>query len=88
MVNMFIQSDNIEWRTFCFSTVEDVLQDIPESLHKHFIKRYLNDWPNPHLTYYKVGQTVNIELDGAQQKCKVQVVDCSLMQVIFQVSVM
>ncbi|KAG7225489.1 hypothetical protein INR49_027484 [Caranx melampygus] len=64
--------------------LEDVSEDIPESPHKHFIKRYLNDWPYPHLTYYRVGQTVNIELAGAHQKCEVQVVDCSLMQVTFQ----
>lgn len=64
--------------------LEDVLEDIPESPHKHFIKRYLNDWPYPHLTYYRVGQILNTELAGAQQKCEVQVVDCSLMEIVFQ----
>ncbi|XP_039977151.1 histone-lysine N-methyltransferase SETDB1-A isoform X2 [Xiphias gladius] len=64
--------------------LEDVLEDIPDSPHKGFMKQYLKDWPYPHLTQYRVGQSFNVELNGDQQKCEVQVVDCSLIQVVFQ----
>lgn len=64
--------------------LEDVLDDIPQGPHKSFMKKYLKDWPYPHLTQYKVGQSINVELNGVQQRCDVQVVDCSLIQVVFQ----
>lgn len=64
--------------------LENGVDDIPDSPHKSFIIQYLKDWPYPHLTQYRVGQTLNVELNGSQQKCEVQVIDCSLMQVLFQ----
>lgn len=64
--------------------LEDVVDDIPDSPHKCFMKKYLKDWPYPHLTQYRDGQSINVELDGEQQRCEVQQVDSSLMQVIFQ----
>ncbi|XP_074469247.1 histone-lysine N-methyltransferase SETDB1-B-like [Sebastes fasciatus] len=64
--------------------LENGVDDIPDSPHKSFIIQYLKDWPYPHLTQYRAGQTLNVELNGSQQKCEVQVVDCSLMQVLFQ----
>lgn len=76
-----------EWRFLClFLTVEDALDDIPGGPHKSFLKKYLKDWPYPHLTQYRAGQSINVELNGVQQRCEVQVVDCSLIQVVFQVS--
>lgn len=74
---------------FCFfSTVENVLDDIPDIPHKYFMNQYLKDWPYPHLTQYKAGQTLNAELSGVQQRCEVLVIDCSLIQVVFQVSIL
>ncbi|GAA6227261.1 histone-lysine N-methyltransferase SETDB1-B-like isoform X2 [Lates japonicus] len=64
--------------------LEDVLENIPDNHHKCFIKQYLKDWPYPHVTQYRVGQFLNAELNGVPQRCEVQVVDCSLIQVIFQ----
>ncbi|XP_070777246.1 histone-lysine N-methyltransferase SETDB1-B-like [Enoplosus armatus] len=64
--------------------LEDVLDDIPDSPHKFFMKQYLKDWPYPRLTQYRAGQSLNVELNGVQQRCEVQVVDCSLIQVVFQ----
>lgn len=67
--------------------MDNAYDDIPDSPHKNFIKQYLKDWPYPHLTQYKVGQSFNAELGGVQQKCEVQIVDSSLIHVVFQVSV-
>ncbi|XP_071355737.1 histone-lysine N-methyltransferase SETDB1-B-like isoform X1 [Trachinotus anak] len=64
--------------------LEDVLEDVSDSSHKHFMKQYLKDWPYPHLTQYRAGQALNVELNGVQQRCEVQVVDSSLIQVVFQ----
>ncbi|XP_069032783.1 histone-lysine N-methyltransferase SETDB1-B-like [Embiotoca jacksoni] len=64
--------------------LENVLDDIVDGPHKTFMKQYLKDWPYPHLTQYRVGQTLNAELNEVQQRCEVQVVDCSLIQVVFQ----
>ncbi|XP_038583919.1 histone-lysine N-methyltransferase SETDB1-B-like [Micropterus salmoides] len=64
--------------------LENVLDEIPDSPHKTFMNQYLKDWPFPHLTQYRVGQTLNAELNGVQQRCEVQVVDSSLIQVVFQ----
>lgn len=49
------------------------------------MKEYLKMWPYPPQTQYKVGQVINSELNGIQERCEVQVVDCSLIQVLFQV---
>lgn len=64
--------------------LEVALDDIPESPHKSFMTQYLKDWPFPHLTQYRAGQSLNAELHGAQQRCQVQMLDCSLMQVVFK----
>ncbi|XP_070702527.1 histone-lysine N-methyltransferase SETDB1-B-like [Pempheris klunzingeri] len=64
--------------------LENVLDDIPDSPHKCFMNQYLKDWPYPPLYQYRAGQTLNVELNGVQQRCQVQVVDCSLIQVVFQ----
>ncbi|XP_029023386.1 histone-lysine N-methyltransferase SETDB1-B-like [Betta splendens] len=64
--------------------LEDNLEDVPDGPHRDFLKQYLKDWPYPHLTQYKPGQTFNAELNGVLQKCEVQVVDSSLIQVVFQ----
>lgn len=70
-----------------FSTAENMFDDIPDGLHKHFMKQYMKDWPYPHLTIYRVGQSLNAEYFGEQQRCEVQAIDCSLIQVVFQVGV-
>ncbi|KAM7384472.1 hypothetical protein PAMA_011697 [Pampus argenteus] len=62
----------------------DALDDIPDGPHKFFMKQYIKDWPYPHLTQYRAGQRLNAELNGVQQRCEVQVVDCSIIQVVFQ----
>ncbi|KAM3596270.1 uncharacterized protein V6R79_011488 [Siganus canaliculatus] len=65
--------------------LDDVLDDVTHTHHRLFMEKYLNDWPCSHLTNYIVGQSLNVELDGVQQKCEVMQVDSSLMQVVFQV---
>ncbi len=67
-------------------TVTDPLDDILDDTHKNFMKEYMKTWPYPPQTQYRVGQTINAELNGEQQKCQVLVVDCSLIQVVFEVS--
>ncbi|XP_039877207.1 histone-lysine N-methyltransferase SETDB1-B-like [Simochromis diagramma] len=64
--------------------LENMFDDIPDGLHKHFMKQYMKDWPYPHLTIYRVGQSLNAEYFGEQQRCEVQAIDCSLIQVVFQ----
>ncbi|CAN9504070.1 unnamed protein product [Ophioblennius macclurei] len=64
--------------------LENTLDDIPDGPHKGFLKQYLKNWPYPHLTQYKVGQCVNAELEETMQECKIEVVDCSVMQVVFK----
>ncbi|KAM8766775.1 histone-lysine N-methyltransferase SETDB1-B-like [Acanthopagrus schlegelii] len=64
--------------------LESVLDDLPDGAHKSFMNKYLTDWPYPHLTQYSVGQSLNAEFDGVQQKCIVQEVDSSLILVVFQ----
>lgn len=64
--------------------LEEVLDHIPDSPHKCFMKQYLQDWPYPRVTHYRPGQSFNAELNGALQRCEVQVVDSSLIQIIFQ----
>uniref|UniRef100_A0A096LSK7 Tudor domain-containing protein n=1 Tax=Poecilia formosa TaxID=48698 RepID=A0A096LSK7_POEFO len=64
--------------------MDDPLGDLPESPHKCFMAQYLRSWPYPHLTHYKEGQILKIELNGVHQKCHVELVDCSLMKVVFE----
>ncbi|XP_008420686.1 PREDICTED: histone-lysine N-methyltransferase SETDB1-B-like isoform X1 [Poecilia mexicana] len=64
--------------------LEDVLDDVPDGAHKCFMRQYLKDWPYPHLNKYRAGQSFNVELNGVMQMCEVVVIDCSLMQVVFQ----
>ncbi|CAG5886461.1 unnamed protein product [Menidia menidia] len=64
--------------------LDDVLDDLPDGPHKCFMKQYLKDWPYPRLNKYRPGQSFNVELNGAQQRCEVLVVDCSLIQIVFQ----
>lgn len=64
-----------------------MFDNIPDGFHKHFMKQYMKDWPYPHLTIYRVGQSLNAEYFGEQQRCEVQAIDCSLIQVVFQVGV-
>ncbi|XP_032391096.1 histone-lysine N-methyltransferase SETDB1-B [Etheostoma spectabile] len=64
--------------------LENVLDDIPDCPHKSFMTQYLKDWPYPHLTQYRVGQSLNVEINGARQRCEVELVDSSLIQVVFQ----
>ncbi|XP_029976638.1 histone-lysine N-methyltransferase SETDB1-B-like [Salarias fasciatus] len=66
--------------------LENTLDDLPDGRHKIFLTQYLKNWPYPHLTQYKIGQCINVELEGTLQKCKVETVDCSLMEVVFQES--
>lgn len=61
----------------------DPFEDILDEVHKAFMKDYVKVWPYPPQTHYKVGQKVNAELNGVQQRCEVKVVDCSLIQVDF-----
>ncbi|XP_037542502.1 histone-lysine N-methyltransferase SETDB1-B [Nematolebias whitei] len=64
--------------------LDDNLEDIPEGTHRGFLKQYVKNWPFPHLTHYKVGQIINVEVEGALQRCTVDAVDCSLMQIVFR----
>ncbi|XP_073338876.1 histone-lysine N-methyltransferase SETDB1-A [Pagrus major] len=62
----------------------DPLDDIPNENHKEFMKTYLEAQPYPPQTQYRIGQIINAEFGGVQQKCEVLKVDCSLIQVFFQ----
>ncbi|XP_034016710.1 histone-lysine N-methyltransferase SETDB1-B-like isoform X2 [Thalassophryne amazonica] len=64
--------------------LENILDDLPEGIHKTFMKEYLNDWPYTHLIHYRVGQAINAELNGVHSRCEVQQIDSSLIQVLFQ----
>lgn len=64
--------------------MDDPVGDLPDGPHKCFMEQYLKTWPYPHLTHYKEGQTLKIELNGVHQKCQVEAVDCSLMKVVFE----
>lgn len=64
----------------------DPLKEIVNEHHKHFMKEYIREWPFLPQTVYTVGEAINAELNGVQQKCVVEVVDCSLIQVLFLVS--
>ncbi|XP_026202695.1 histone-lysine N-methyltransferase SETDB1-like isoform X2 [Anabas testudineus] len=67
-----------------YKPLTDPLDDVTCSTHRNFMKEYLKMWPYPPQTQYKVGQVINSELNGIQERCEVQVVDCSLIQVLFQ----
>lgn len=67
--------------------MDDTLEDIFDGTHKSFMKQYLKNWPFPHLTHYKIGQSINVDLNGVLSKCTVDAVDSSLMQVVFEVSI-
>ncbi|XP_054462343.1 histone-lysine N-methyltransferase SETDB1-B-like [Anoplopoma fimbria] len=62
--------------------LKDPLDDIADGFHKDFMKGYMKAWPYPPLSQYIVGQTINVEFNGVMQRCEVQKVDCSLMQVV------
>lgn len=68
-------------------TVEDVLADVPDGHHKCFMKQYLRDWPYPRTFKYGPGQHFTVELNGEMQRCQVAAVDCSLIQVVFEVGI-
>lgn len=83
----FSKKNNVLPLVFFFVTVENVLDDVANARHSSFMSQYLRDWPYPHLTHYIAGQSLNAELNGVMQRCEVQVVDSSLIQVVFQVSI-
>ncbi|KAL6099593.1 uncharacterized protein ACO6RY_01383 [Pungitius sinensis] len=66
-----------------YRPLKEPLDDIPDGTHKNFLKGYIKVWPYPPKTQYMVGHKVNAELDGVLQRCEVQTVDCSVMQVVF-----
>lgn len=66
--------------------VSDSLDDITDSMHQDFMRGYMQAWPCPPLTQYSVGRNIHVVLNGVQKRCEVVQVDCSLMQVVFEVS--
>ncbi|XP_077600050.1 histone-lysine N-methyltransferase SETDB1-B-like [Stigmatopora nigra] len=60
----------------------DTTDDIQDDTHKRFMKQYIKDWPYPHLTQYKPSQHATVEFNGVQLRCKVEMVDCSLIMVV------
>ncbi|XP_061738145.1 histone-lysine N-methyltransferase SETDB1-A-like [Nerophis ophidion] len=60
------------------------VEDIQDEAHRSFMAQYLRDWPYPHLTQYKSGQTASVEFNDEYHKCKVELVDSSLMKVLFK----
>lgn len=71
---------------FPFPTVADPLDDIQNEMHKNFMRRYIEVWPHPPCIDVNVGETLNAELDGVQQQCKVLYIDQNLIKVLFTVS--
>ncbi|XP_070703085.1 histone-lysine N-methyltransferase SETDB1-B-like [Pempheris klunzingeri] len=67
-----------------FRPLPDPLDDVPDEAYKKFLKDYMKVWPYPPQTHYRVGQTINAELNGVQQRCEVLVVDSSLIEVVFE----
>ncbi|XP_003969330.3 histone-lysine N-methyltransferase SETDB1-like [Takifugu rubripes] len=59
------------------------LEEIANEQHRRFMMEYIREWPFLPQIAYMVGETINAELSGAQQECVVEVVDCSLIQVLF-----
>ncbi|XP_023815909.1 histone-lysine N-methyltransferase SETDB1-B isoform X2 [Oryzias latipes] len=64
--------------------LEDPLDDIQDKDHWTFMKQYLQDWPFPPQSQYKVGEVMKAEHRGTQQDCKVLLIDSSLLKVVFQ----
>nr|XP_057903051.1 histone-lysine N-methyltransferase SETDB1-B-like [Doryrhamphus excisus]XP_057903052.1 histone-lysine N-methyltransferase SETDB1-B-like [Doryrhamphus excisus] len=62
----------------------DPVDDIQDEAHQRFMQQYLRDWPYPHLTQYKPGQIASVEFNGDHHKCKVEMVDSSLIMVFFE----
>ncbi len=71
---------------FCLVTVANPLDDIVDGIYRDFLEEYTKVWPHPHQIHYNVGQMINVELNGAQQRGEVRTVDCSLIEVFFKVS--
>ncbi|XP_027892924.1 histone-lysine N-methyltransferase SETDB1-A-like isoform X1 [Xiphophorus couchianus] len=67
-----------------YRALDNPLDDIPDEIHRDFMKEYLKVWPYPPQTQYKVGQTIKADYEGVMQKCEVTAVDCSLVEVIFE----
>ncbi|XP_041811697.1 histone-lysine N-methyltransferase SETDB1-B-like isoform X2 [Chelmon rostratus] len=67
-----------------YTPLADPLDDILDDAHKNFMREYMKVWPHLPKTQYQIGQSIHAELNGVQQRCEVQVVDCSLIQVVFQ----
>ncbi|XP_072226872.1 uncharacterized protein [Leuresthes tenuis] len=63
--------------------LKDPLGDISNESHRNYLREYLKRWPFPPQTQYKVGQTLNAEYNGSQEKCEVLAVDCSLIHISF-----
>ncbi|XP_061886033.1 histone-lysine N-methyltransferase SETDB1-A isoform X1 [Entelurus aequoreus] len=64
--------------------LSEPVEDIQDKAHRSFMAQYLKDWPYPHLTQYKPGQTASVEFNDEYHKCKVELVDSSLIQVLFK----
>ncbi|XP_041663979.1 histone-lysine N-methyltransferase SETDB1-A-like [Cheilinus undulatus] len=64
--------------------LKDSLDDIPDGVYKDFMREYFRLWPFPPQTSYRVGQTLNVEFEGVQQKCEVLALDSSLITIVFQ----
>ncbi|XP_049606934.1 histone-lysine N-methyltransferase SETDB1-B [Syngnathus scovelli] len=60
----------------------DPTEDIQDEAHQGFMRQYLRDWPYPHLTQYKPGQNASVEFNGTLQRCKVEMVDSSLIMAV------
>ncbi|XP_014910137.1 histone-lysine N-methyltransferase SETDB1-B-like isoform X1 [Poecilia latipinna] len=67
-----------------YRPLDNPLDDIPDEIHRNFMKEYLEDWPYPPQTQYKVGQAIKADYKGVMQKCEIIAVDCSLVEVIFE----
>ena len=67
--------------------VVDPWEDIHNDAHRRFIRGYLKVWPYPPMADYGVGEQLNVECEGVQRACEVLHTDCSLMHVLFKVSV-
>ncbi|XP_075995241.1 histone-lysine N-methyltransferase SETDB1-B-like [Genypterus blacodes] len=64
--------------------LEDVWDDISDITHKKFMWFYLKAWPYQPMNLYKVGQAINVERCAVQKPCKVVMLDCSLIQIVFE----
>ncbi|XP_077405101.1 histone-lysine N-methyltransferase SETDB1-A [Vanacampus margaritifer] len=66
-----------------FAPLGNPVDDISDTSHRKFLKKYIKAWPYPPLAQCIPGQSLNVEHKGVQQSCVVQMLDCSLMQVHF-----